>query len=199
MRNSTAGRLFAMALLLGAASPAAAETFAIDAAHTTVGFSVRHLFTSVQGRFDEFAGRIEFDPASPAGAKVSGTIQAKSINTNNEKRDTHLRAPDFFDVEKFPTIEFQSTKVESVDPAKNTGKLHGTLTIRGNARPVVLDVAFLGRGKDPWGNDKAGFTATTTIHRKDFGLTWNETLETGGVLVGDEVTITINAEGSAAK
>lgn len=188
------------ALTLGCtlAVPAMATTFQVDPAHTTVGFSVRHLFTSVQGRFDTFTGAITFDPAAPAATRVEGSIQAKSINTNNEKRDTHLRSGDFFDVEKFPAISFKSTGVRDVNLEKNSAKLDGILTIRDQSKPVVLDVAFLGRGKDPWGNDKGGFTATTTINRKDFGLAWNETLETGGVLVGDEVTITINAEGNVA-
>ncbi len=175
-----------------------ATTFQVDPAHTTVGFSVRHLFTSVQGRFDTFTGVITFDPTDPSATRVEGSIQAKSINTNNSKRDTHLRSAEFFDVEKFPEITFKSTGVREVDLEKNSAKLDGILRIRNQSRPVVLDVAFLGRGTDPWGNDKGGFSATTTIDRKDFGLAWNETLETGGVLVGDEVTITINAEGNVA-
>jgi polyisoprenoid-binding protein YceI len=196
MRTSFTRGLKPFLVLVALAAPASAASFEVDAAHTTVGFSVRHLFTSVQGRFNEFQGKIEFDPANPATAKVEGTIRTTSINTSNEKRDTHLRSADFFDVEKFPEIKFVSTGVKNVDAAAKTGKLEGLLTIRDQARPVVLDVAFLGEGKDPWGNAKAGFTATTTINRKDFGLAWNETLETGGVLVGDEVTITINVEGN---
>lgn len=196
MRPTLRHALSLAALCLATAQPALADRFMVDAGHTTVGFSVRHLFTSVQGRFDKFEGSIDFDPANPAGAKVEGSIDAASINTNLEKRDNHLRSPDFFDVAKFPKITFKSTKVEVTDAKAQTGKLHGLLSIRGNERPIVLDVAFLGAGKDPWGNAKAGFSAKTTINRKDFGLMWNETLETGGVLVGDEVTLQIDAEGT---
>ena len=199
MRNHIRKISTLLFLLMALATPASAASFEVDAAHTTVGFSVRHLFTSVQGRFDEFDGKIEFDPANPATAKVDGTIRTKSINTNNEKRDNHLRSGDFFDAEKFPEMKFHSTGVKDIDPANKTGKIEGILTIRDHARPVVLDVAFLGQGQDPWGNEKAGFTATTLINRKDFGLAWNETLETGGVLVGDEVTITIHAEGNVVE
>lgn len=177
-----------------AGSVALAEPLVIDKSHTSVGFTVRHLFTRVAGRFDTFEGKIAFDPQNPGSAKVEGAIDAASINTNNEKRDTHLRSEDFFAVEKYPKILFKSTKVSDVDATRQTGKLHGVLKIRGVERPVVLDVAFLGTGKDPWGNSKAGFTASGTINRKDFGLNWNEALETGGFLVGDDVEIEINAE-----
>jgi len=196
MRTTLRHPLGLVALGLLCAQPAAADRFEVDTAHTTVGFSVRHLFTSVQGRFDTFDGKIEYDPKNPAAAKVEGSIDATSINTNLTKRDTHLRSADFFDVEKHPKITFKSTKVEVTDAKAQTGKLHGMLAIRGTERPIVLDVAFLGAGKDPWGNAKAGFSAKTTINRKDFGLSWNETLETGGVLVGDEVTIQIDTEGT---
>jgi len=195
MRIAFSRSLICAATLFVATAPAAAETFVVDTAHTTVGFSVRHLFTTVQGRFDTFAGKIDFDPKNPASAKVEGRITASSINTNNAKRDTHLRSDDFFAAEKFPEIKFVSSKVTDIDSAGQKGKLHGVLTIRDKARPIVLDVAFLGSGQDPYGNAKAGFSATTTIDRKEFGLSWNEALETGGFLVGDEVTITINAAG----
>lgn len=192
MRNRI---LCAVALAIVAAGvPQAvnAADYTVDSAHTNVTFHVRHLFTKVVGRFDRFSGKISFDPAKPEATKVEGSVDVTSINTNNEKRDKHLRAPDFFDAEKFPTITFSSTKVSDV--SKTAGKLHGTLTIHGVAKPVVLDVEFLGEGSDPWGNKKAGFSAKTTINRKDFGLNWNETLETGGVLVGEEVEIEIAAE-----
>lgn len=180
--------------LMVAAVPARATSYKVDPAHTSVSFKIRHLFTEVDGRFTDFSGSIEFDPSDPAKTRVAGEIKAASIDTNNEKRDKHLRAPDFFDVGKHPTITFTSTKVSDVDAAKKKGKLHGKLTMHGVEKPIVLDVVYLGSGKDPWGNAKAGFKATTTIDRKDFGLTWNETLETGGLLVGDEVSIEINVE-----
>lgn len=193
MRKRVYGSLVMLALLVPAISRAG--TYKIDPQHTSVTFSIRHLFSKVQGRFDKFDGQIVFDPANPATAKAEGSIDVASINTNVEKRDQHLRSKDFFDVETFPKITFTSTKVTDVDPQKKTGKLHGKLKIHGVEKDVVLDVAYLGEGSDPWGNKKAGFSATTKINRKDFGLNWNEALETGGVLVGDEVEIEISAEG----
>jgi polyisoprenoid-binding protein YceI len=179
--------------MVGLAATAHATTWKVDVAHTNVGFSVSHLFTSVHGRFDDFDGTIQFDPEKPEATVVRGTIEATSINTNNEKRDRHLRSSDFFYVEKYPTLSFESTGVRDVSGKQ--GKLEGGLTIRGVTRPVVIDAAFLGQGTDPWGNVRAGFTATLTINRSDFGLNWNELLETGGWLVGDEVEIRIDAEG----
>lgn len=193
MRVRTLSAALAAALLLPAA--ARATTYKVDPEHTTVAFEVRHLFTSVEGRFRRFHGTIEFDPAHPEATRVEGAIEAASIDTNNEKRDKHLRSADFFDVAKHPEIRFVSTGVSDVDAAKKKGKLHGKLTIHGVEKPIVLDVKYLGTGKDPWGNVRGGFEARGEINRKDFGLTWNETLETGGLLVGDEVTIRINAEG----
>jgi len=184
--------IFALVLAFSAAAQAA--NWKIDGSHTTVGFSVSHLFTSVQGRFDRFDGTIEFDPEKPEVAVVRATVEAASINTNNAKRDKHLRSGDFFDVEKNPTISFKSTS--GVTGMKgSSGKLAGNLTIHGVTKPVVFDVVFRGQGKDPWGNFRAGFSASLNINRKDYGLNWNEVLETGGVLVGEEVEIRIEVEG----
>jgi polyisoprenoid-binding protein YceI len=199
MRTTARSLILAGALIAATTSAAPAKTFTVDADHTSVSFRVRHLFTKVNGRFDKFSGKIDFDPAKPEQAKVEGTIDVSSINTNVDKRDNHLRSKDFFDVEKYPTITFTSTQVTDVDAANKTGKLHGNLTMHGVTKPVVLNVAFLGEATDPWGNKKGGFNATTTINRTDFGLNWNETLETGGVLVGDEVEIEIAAEGGIAQ
>ncbi len=185
--------LFATLLAVGLASSSQAESWQVDSAHTTVGFSVSHLFTSVQGRFDRFDGTIEFDPTNPAATVVRGTVEAASINTNNAKRDKHLRSSDFFDAEKYPKLHFESTKMTLKDG--RNGQLEGNLTIHGVTRAVVLDVKFLGRGKDPWGNERSGFRAELTISRRDYGLNWNEVLETGGLLVGDEIEIRIDAEG----
>ena len=179
-------------LVILVAASAGAETWEVDTSHTTVGFSVSHLFTSVQGRFGSFEGSVEFDPAKPEATVVRGTVQAASIDTDNEKRDKHLRSPDFFDVEKYPTLEFVSSGVS--DWSKNGGKLNGKLTIHGVTRDVSFDAKFLGRGTDPWGNVKAGFRATLTINRKDYGLDWNQILEAGGVLVGEEIEIRIDVE-----
>ena len=191
--------ILATALLtaLGWLSPARATQYQVDPDHTNVGFQVRHLFSRVNGRFDKFDGTISYDPAHPEQAKVSGTIDASSINTNNEKRDTHLRSKDFFDVATYPQITFTSSSATQIDAAKHSGKMDGKLTIHGVEKPVVLDVAFLGAGKDSHGTERAGFSATTTINRRDFGLTWNSPMEAGGVLVGDEVTINLEIEAKA--
>jgi polyisoprenoid-binding protein YceI len=158
-----------------------------------VGFSISHLFTSVHGRFDRFEGTIQFDPEAPEATKVKVSIAADSINTNNAKRDKHLRSSDFFDAKQFSSLQFESSSLKEWDGRK--GKLLGKLTIHGVSRDVAFDVSFLGRGKDPWGNVRAGFKASLIISRKDYGLNWNEVLETGGFLVGDEVEIRIDAEG----
>ena len=183
-----------IALVLGFAAAAQAANWKVDRSHTTVGFSVSHIFTSVQGRFDRFDGTIVFDPEKPESAVVRATVEAASINTNNTKRDKHLRSDDFFDVEKHPILSFESTGGVS-EMKENRGKLAGNLTIHGVTKPVVFDVTFRGQGNDPWGNVRAGFAASLNINRKDYGLNWNEVLETGGLLVGEEVEIRIDAEG----
>ncbi len=183
-----------MTLVLGFAAAAHAANWKVDQSHTTVGFSVSHIFTSVQGRFDRFDGTIVFDPEKPESAVVRATVEAASINTNNTKRDKHLRSDDFFDVEKHPTLSFESTGGVT-EMKENHGKLAGNLTIHGVTKPVVFDVTFRGQGKDPWGNVRAGFAASLNINRKDYGLNWNEVLETGGLLVGEVVEIRIDAEG----
>lgn len=176
-----------------------AAQYKVDKAHTTVSFKIRHMFNDVAGRFDDFDGSVTFDPEKFADASVEGTIQATSINTNNDKRDTHLRSADFFDVEKHPTITFKSTKMTDVDAAKNTAKLHGVLTMHGVEKPIVLDVAYLGTAKDPWGNTRSGFVGKTKINRKDFGIVWNQTLDAGGLLLGEEVDIEVNVQGMLAE
>lgn len=196
MKAAPTTRTMALALvglLFGFATNAQASNWKVDASHTTVGFRVSHLFTSVQGRFDRFSGSIQFDPQHPENTVVHASVEADSINTNNAKRDKHLRSGDFFDVTEFPSLTFVSTKVS--DWSGKKGKLHGKLTIHGVTRDVVFDVDFLGQGADPWGNVRAGFRARLTIDRKDYGLKWNEALETGGVLVGTEIEIQIDAEG----
>jgi polyisoprenoid-binding protein YceI len=165
----------------------------IDRDHTTVSFKIRHLFTKVEGTFNEFEGSFGYVPGHPEQWKANATIQAASIDTRVEPRDKHLRSSDFFDVDRYPTMTFQSAEVTDVTP---TGaKLHGLLRIHGVEKPVVLDLAIHGAGKDPWGHVRSGFTATTQINRKDFGLNWNQTLETGQLFVGEEVEITLEVEG----
>ncbi len=182
-----------MAALFIATVPAQAATYKVDPDHTTVSFKIRHLFSNVTGQFTKFDGTFEYDPEKPATWSSSGAIQVSSINTNVEQRDKHLKSPDFFDVDKFPTIDFKTTKV--LESTKEHAKIEGLMKLHGVEKPVVLNVDIHGEGKDPWGNIRAGFTATTRINRKDFGLGWNETLETGKLLVGEEVDITIELEG----
>ena len=186
-------RMLALAGLFLFGTSASAATYKIDPDHTTVGFKIRHLLSNVQGRFNQFDGTFDYDPEKPDAWKAAATIQAASIDTNVASRDKHLRSADFFDVEKFPTLTFKSTGVTGV--TATGAKLNGLLTLHGIEKPVVLDLEIHGVVKDPWGNVKAGFTATTKINRKDFGLTWNQALETGQFLVGDEASITLEVEG----
>jgi polyisoprenoid-binding protein YceI len=167
-------------------------TWTIDTAHSTVEFAVKHMmFTTVKGHFSDVKGSIEFDPEDPTAGKADITIAAASIDSRDAQRDAHLRSADFLDVEKFPTLTFRSTKAVGT-PTQFT--LTGDLTIRGITRPITLVVTFTGSGKDPWGGERAGFSATGKLNRKEFGLTWNAALETGGVLVGDEVKIAIDVQ-----
>ena len=174
------------------ATATAVRTFQVDKSHSEVDFQVRHLLTKVRGRFTDYSGTIEFDAEHPAQSKVDFTIQAASIDTAEPKRDAHLRGDDFFAAEQFPTLTFKSTKIT---PKKgDLYDVEGDLTIRGTTRRVVLPVTHLGTARDPWGNEKLAFEAETTIDRKDFGLTWNAALETGGFLVGDEVKISLQIQ-----
>ena len=159
----------------------AAGVYEIDKSHSMVEFVSRHLMvTKVRGRFSEFSGAITVGE-TPEESAVEVTIDAASIDSRDEKRDAHLRSPDFLDVENHPTIEFRSTDVEVIDDERL--QVSGDLTIRGVTRPVTLDATFDGEFGDPWGNQRVGFTASTEIDREDWGLTWNVALETGGVLV----------------
>ncbi len=180
-------------LVCGWAPVVSAATYAIDKDHTTVGFKIRHLFSYVQGQFNDFAGSFVYEPGQPETWKVQAAIQAGSIDTNVEQRDKHLRSADFFDVATYPTLTFASSQVTAVTPT--SAKVHGLLGLHGVEKPVVLDVEIHGVGKDPWGNVRSGFTATTTINRTEFGLTWNQALETGQLLVGEEVEIRLEVEG----
>jgi polyisoprenoid-binding protein YceI len=168
-------------------------TWAIDPAHSHVEFSVKHLMIStVKGRFGVVRGTVTTDEADPAKGHAEIEIDADSIDTREPQRDAHLRSADFFDVETFPKLTFRSSRITDVDG--NAFKLIGDLTIHGITREVVLDVTSEGRGKDPWGGERAGFTASGTIKRSEFGLTWNQVLETGGVMVGDDIKIMIDVE-----
>jgi len=166
----------------------------IDAAHTNVGFTARHMMvTTVRGSFNKVDFTLNFDPANPAAASVEATIDANSISTNNDQRDGHLRSPDFLDVANFPTITFKSTKVDLSSPTE--GKVTGNLTIRGTTRPVVLNVEYLGVQVAPFDKlERAGFSASAKINREDFNLTWNVALEAGGWLVSKDITLVLDVE-----
>ncbi len=168
------------------------STWAIDPAHTTVEFAVKHLMIStVRGRFGDLSGTVELDDENPAASTVDVTISVASIDTRQADRDAHLRSPDFFDVEHFPAMRFKSTRITRDGDALS---VEGDLTIRGVTRPVALRVTEEGRTQDPWGGHRVGYTASTRINRGDFGLTWNQALETGGFVVGDEVKISADVE-----
>lgn len=171
-----------------------AADYKIDSSHSSVGFKVKHLaISSVPGTFGEFKGTFSFDPNNIANSKAEAEIVTKSIATGDRKRDDHLRGGDFLDAQKFPSIKFASSHIDKV--SETEFKAHGDLSIHGVTKPVVLNVTYGGAAKDPWGNERAAFVATTRINRKDFGLTWSKTIETGALLVGDDVDITLEVEG----
>ena len=178
---------------------ASATTWNIDPDHSNIGFKVRHLMVSnVKGHFDKYSGVVNIDDKDIAKSKAEVTIDTASINTNVQKRDDHLRSADFFNVTTFPTMTFVSKKVAKA--GKDKLKVTGDLTLHGITKEVVLDVEGpTAEIKDPWGNIRRGAVATTKINRKDFGVVWNKALETGGVVVGDEVTITLEVEMIKAK
>ncbi len=190
MKNTLA---FAAIAALASASLAGAATYDIDASHSRASFKVRHLMISnVRGDFSGIKGSIEFDAAKPAAAKIEAVIDVNTINTAEPKRDAHLKSPDFFDTAKYPTMSFKSKSV--VKTGANKFNATGDLTMHGVTRQVVLAVETTPDVKDPWGNVRMGASATTKINRKDFGLAWNQALETGGVAVGEEVEISLDVE-----
>ena len=165
----------------------------IDPTHSTAEFSVRHLMiTNVKGRFGALSGVVNYSPEKPEAISIEATIDATSIDTRDEKRDGHLKSADFFDVEKFPTISFKSTSVKA--KSKNEFDVTGDLTMHGVTKKVTLPVTFGGQAKDPWGNTRAGFDIETTLDRKDYGIVWNKALDSGGVMLGDDVKVAINLE-----
>ncbi len=175
----------------------AADTYSVDKTHSDLSFQIRHLVGKVRGSFGDFSGTITADPAKPEASSVEFTIKAQSINTANDDRDKHLRSADFFEVEKFPEISFKSTKIKAL--GKDRYEVTGDFSMHGVTKTLALPVAFLGSGKDPWGNERAGFETTTTLNRKDFGIVWNKALDAGGVVLGDEVSISITLEATKKK
>jgi polyisoprenoid-binding protein YceI len=193
MRKFVSASILALMLAVATAASAAPATWTIDQNHSQVGFSVRHFFSKVPGTFSKFSGSVVYDPQKPENSSVKADIDPSSIDTKNEKRDNHLRSEDFFDVAKFPTLTFVSTKVTSA--GKDKLKVDGNLTMHGVTKPVTLDVTFLGAGPSREGEQRSGFEAKTTVNRKDFGILWNKTLDQGGTMLGDDVDIQLNVEG----
>lgn len=188
MRRTIVATLFAAALTM----PLAADVHTIDAGHSEVSFQIRHLVTQVRGNFNDYEGTINLDPANLEKSSVDFRIKAASIDTNHADRDKHLRAEDFFFVEKYPEITFKSKSVKKA--GKDTYDVAGTLTMRGVSKEVTLPVTYLGAVKDPWGNEKAGFSTEVTLNRKDYGINWNAALDNGGFVLSDEVKVAINLE-----
>ena len=173
-----------------------ATIWALDPAHTLVEFSAKHMMiTTVKGRFTEVKGEIRMDETHPDRSTVQAELGVASISTGVDQRDAHLRSADFLDVENFPKLTFRSRRVDgSWKEAGDRFKVVGELTIRGTTREVTLDVTYDGAGKDPWGGERVSFSATGKIDRRDFGLTYNQALETGGILVSNEIKISIEAQ-----
>jgi polyisoprenoid-binding protein YceI len=169
------------------------STWTVDPTHAEVAFAVKHLMiATTRGRFGTVRGTVELDDARPTAAKIDVTIDVSSIDTRQEQRDNHLRSADFFDVQTYPTMHFASKRVEG--DITGDFRVIGDLTIRGVTKEVALDVTAEGRVRDPWGNDRAGFSAKGSLSRSAFGLTWNQVLEAGGVAVGDEVKLSLDVE-----
>jgi polyisoprenoid-binding protein YceI len=180
-------------LVLAAAAPLfATDTYTIDKGHSSVEFRIRHFASRVSGRFSDFEGAIQADPAKPDASSVTFTIKTASIDTNNGHRDDDLRSPNFFDAARFPEITFKSSKMTST--GKDQYAVIGTLTMHGISKEVTLPVTYLGTAKDQRGNEHAGFELNTKLNRKDFGIDWNKTLDSGGLMLSDDVDVTIDLE-----
>jgi polyisoprenoid-binding protein YceI len=193
----------ALALVLAAttATPAWAgiTTYEADKAHSNIIFKIRHLLSRTTGQFKDYKATVMIDPEKRDEVNVVAEIDVASIDTDEAKRDAHLKNEDFFDVAKYPKITFTGSKLTDVNADRTKGKLEGKLTIKDVSKPVVLDVEWFGTAVDPWGNQTAAFSGTTKINRKDFGIVWNKSLDAGGYLIGDEVEIEINIEAQIPK
>lgn len=184
--------LAAVTMLAGAEFAPAADVFAIDPAHSAVTFRIRHLISKVSGRFNDLTGAITGDPKNPAGASIELTIKAASVDTQIPKRDDHLRSADFFDVAKFPDMTFKSSKI--TPKGGDSYDVTGTFTMHGVSKEIVVPVTFNGVAKDPWGSERAGFDASFALNRKDYGIVYNSMLDTGGMMLGDDVEVIIGIE-----
>lgn len=191
MKSKTFLKILMLALFLPAVAVAAPAAYKVDPNHSSVGFTIRHFVSNVPGRFRDFNGVIKYDKQNPAASSVELTVQAASINTDNTDRDNHLKSADFFDVEKFPTLTFTSTKVTAKDA--DTLNVTGNLTMHGVTKEVTIPVNVLGTMKGPRG-EKAGFETGFTLNRKDYGIVWNRVLDAGGSILGDDVKVSIEIE-----
>ena len=185
-------KLLLGAVLLLAAGAAQAATYEIDPAHSQVSFRIRHLVGKVQGKFTDFSGTVDYDDKKPDALATSVVIKIASVDTSSAKRDEHLKTPDFFNAAAFPEMTFKSTKAVVSTPGKVS--LTGDLTLHGVTKPVTLDVEINGVIKDPWGNQRSGFHAAGTLNRKDFGMAYNMPMDSGGLMLGDDVEISIDVE-----
>ena len=175
------------------ADSTAVQTYTVDPSHSRLGFTVRHMgFSKVRGAFEQFEGAVRMAPGDLSTLEADATVQTQSITTNEAKRDEHLRSADFFEVETYPTITFKSTEVRDVSGGRFT--LVGEFTMHGTTKTIELDGEYLGEGADPWGGTRVALEASTKLNRKEFGLNWNAVLEAGGVLVSDEVEITLEIQ-----
>ena len=168
------------------------QTFVIDADHSDVGFSVRHMLSRTRGRFARFSGEIELDREQPERSSIAFDVDPASIDTRQPDRDAHLKSSDFFDVERFPAVRFTSNRISKL--AGDRFRVEGTLDLRGILKPMALEVTYHGVAKDPWGNERAGFSTEAVINRKEFGMVWNAALDNGGLILGDDVTLAIDLE-----
>lgn len=186
------------AFIIGGAGRAAAATYVLDKSHCNIGFSVKHMVISnVKGKFDEFEGSFDFDEAKKSINSAQAAIKTASVNTGDQKRDDHLRSPEFFDAQKFPEITFALKNSRSLGGGKM--QVTGELTIHGVTKAVTLTGEFLGTANDPWGNKRAGFTAEGEVIRADYGMVWNKLLDGGGLVVGDKVKLQLEIEGILKK
>lgn len=172
--------------------PAIADTYTVDATHSEVSFRIRHFVSQTPGKFKDYDATFELDPANLESSRVEFVVQAASIDTDNDDRDTHLRSEDFFWVDKHATLSFRSTKIRKTGGDKF--EVTGVMSIRGVEKTITVPVEFLGFIKDPWGGERAGFESTFTINRKDYGIEWNKALDAGGVILGEDVRVTLNLE-----
>jgi polyisoprenoid-binding protein YceI len=186
-----------LALILATSAASAQDIYSVDKTHSEVTFRVRHFVSKVSGRFDDFSGTISVVPGKPAASSVEFSVRTASINTANANRDTHLKSADFFDAEKNPEITFKSTKITSVDD--DTFNVTGLFTMHGTTKEITIPVDFGGVITDQRGTEKAGFGLATRLNRKDYGIVWNQTLDTGSLVLGDEVEITVNIEANKKK